>query len=129
MTVLFCALHFGYFRNFESAICSLAERGHRVRVLAEEPERFGGLELIGRLAATYANVSWAWAPHREGEAWVPVLRKLRYGLEYVRFLDALAGQPGTALAYHYPFYLKFLAEVAWVSSPKIFDFLAKVASH
>jgi hypothetical protein len=94
MTILFCALHFGYFRNFESAICLLAERGHRVRLVAEEPERFGGFELVERLAATYANVSWAWAPDREGETWVPISRKLRYALEYVRFLDAqYAGRP------------------------------------
>lgn len=87
MNVLFCALHFGYFRNFESAICALAERGHRVRLVAEEPERFGGRELVERLAARYDNVSWAWAPDRKGEAWVPVSRRLRHGLECVRFLD------------------------------------------
>lgn len=33
--------------------------------------------------------------------------------EYERFLDAFAAQPGTALAYHYPFYLDFLRDVAY----------------
>ncbi len=36
--------------------------------------------------------------------------------EYVRFLDAFGAQPGVALAYHYPFYLKFLADVAYPNS-------------
>lgn len=36
--------------------------------------------------------------------------------EYVRFLDGFAGQPGIALAYHYPFYLRFLADAAYPGS-------------
>ena len=36
--------------------------------------------------------------------------------EYGQFLDAFASQPGTALAYHYPFYLRFLAETAYPGS-------------
>jgi hypothetical protein len=36
--------------------------------------------------------------------------------EYVGFLDGLAAQPGSALAYHYPFYLRFLADVAYPGS-------------
>lgn len=36
--------------------------------------------------------------------------------EYVEFLDSFAASPGTALAYHYPFYLRFLAEVAYPGS-------------
>ena len=36
--------------------------------------------------------------------------------EYERFLDGFAGNPGTALAYHYPFYLNFLADRAFPGS-------------
>lgn len=36
--------------------------------------------------------------------------------EYVRFLDTFCEQPGAALAYHYPFYLKFLVDVAYPNS-------------
>ncbi|HZR26911.1 MAG TPA: GNAT family N-acetyltransferase [Vicinamibacterales bacterium] len=36
--------------------------------------------------------------------------------EYIRFLDRFAASPGTALAYHYPFYLRFLAEIAYPGS-------------
>lgn len=40
--------------------------------------------------------------------------------EYVRFLDAFARRPGTALAYHYPFYLRFLAGSAYPGSTRRF---------
>ena len=33
--------------------------------------------------------------------------------EYARFLDGFAAKPGTSLAYHYPFYLRFLAGLAY----------------
>ena len=36
--------------------------------------------------------------------------------EYVRFLDRFAGRPSVVLAYHYPFYLRFLATVAYPGS-------------
>lgn len=87
MKVLFTALHFGYFRNFESVIVALAERGHRVHLLAEEPERFGGQELVERLAGAHETVSWGWAPLRDEDPWLPSVRKLRHGLEHIRFLD------------------------------------------
>lgn len=39
--------------------------------------------------------------------------------EYERFLDAFAAKPGAALAYHYPFYLRFLAGIAYpLSEPR-----------
>ena len=36
--------------------------------------------------------------------------------EYERFLSAFSAAPGSALAYHYPFYLRFLAETAYPGS-------------
>lgn len=36
--------------------------------------------------------------------------------EYERFLDRFSAQPGAALAYHYPFYLRFLAGMAYPGS-------------
>lgn len=89
MKILFCALHFGYFRNFESAICALADRGHRVHLAAEEPERFGGHELVERIAEAYPAVTWGWMPDRRREPWAALAVKVRHALEYVRFLDPL----------------------------------------
>jgi GNAT acetyltransferase-like protein len=36
--------------------------------------------------------------------------------EYVEFLDGFRANPGAALAYHYPFYLRFLTDVAYPGS-------------
>lgn len=86
MKVLFSALHFASFRNFESVVRALAERGHRVHLLADEAETFGGQALVERLASEYEGVTWGFAPSPTGEPWFPVARKLRFALDYVRFL-------------------------------------------
>jgi hypothetical protein len=88
MKVLFSALHFAYLRNFESVVRALAARGHQVHLLADEAETFGGQALAERLAAAYPGVSWGWAPSRDAEPWFPAAQKLRYALDYVRFLDS-----------------------------------------
>ncbi len=62
MNVLFCALHFAYYRNFESVIRELAERGHRVHLAADEPEMMGGSQLVERLTAECPGVTFGFAP-------------------------------------------------------------------
>ncbi len=42
MNVLFIARHFTYFRNFDSVVAALAERGHRVHLAADREEAQGG---------------------------------------------------------------------------------------
>jgi len=85
--ILFTALHFANYRNFESVIRDLAARGHRVHLLADEEESFGGQALVERLAAEYPAITWGWTPSPRGEPWFPVAQKLRFALDYVRFLD------------------------------------------
>jgi hypothetical protein len=87
MKVLFCAQHFTYFRNYESVVRLLAERGHRVHLVAEESEELGGQGLVERLAAEHSHVTWGFAPNLEQESWANLAGKIRHGLEYVRFLD------------------------------------------
>jgi hypothetical protein len=84
--VLFSALHFANLRIFESVVRELAARGHQVRLLADEPETFGGQALVERLAAAHPTVSWGWAPSVKAEPWFPVAQKVRFGLDYVRFV-------------------------------------------
>jgi hypothetical protein len=87
MKVLFAALHLGYFRNFESVICQLAERGHSVHLTGDESEGFGGEALARRLASAYpTRVTWDQLPSLEGEPWFDAARRLRLGLDYVRVL-------------------------------------------
>ena len=87
MKVLFCAQHFTYFRNYESVVRLLAERGHQVHLVAEESEELGGQALVERLASEYPLVTWGFAPDLEQESWANLAGKIRHGLEYVRFLD------------------------------------------
>jgi len=87
MKVLFTALHFANYRNFESVVCDLAARGHHVHLLADEEESLGGRALVERLAAEYPTITWGWTPSPAEEPWFPVAQKLRFALDYVRYLD------------------------------------------
>jgi hypothetical protein len=87
MKVVFSALHFASFRNFESVVQALADRGHQVHLMADETERFGGQALVERLAARNPNVTWGWTPSPAGEPWFPFAQKVRLALDYVRYLD------------------------------------------
>jgi hypothetical protein len=86
--ILFLAAHHAYYRNFESAIAALAERGHRVHLAADDPESMGGQALVERLASTYRGVTHGFAPSLDDEAWFRLARKLRSASDYVRFHDA-----------------------------------------
>lgn len=85
--ILFAALHFTYFRNYESVLRELAERGHQVHVVADETEDMGGQQLVERLAAQYANLTWSFAPPLEAWTWTVLARRVRHSLEYIRFQD------------------------------------------
>ena len=87
MNVLFCALHFGYFRNFESVIVALAERGHRVHLAADEVDALGGQALVERLAAEHPEVTFGFAPPLDDQPWFRLARKLRMSADWVRFHD------------------------------------------
>jgi hypothetical protein len=84
--VLLSVLHFGFLRNFESLVTELADRGHAVLIAADEREELGGQALAERLA-THPQVRWTYTPSYENEPWFRVARKLRQGLDYIRFLD------------------------------------------
>ncbi len=87
MKILFLARHFSYLRLFESAIVELAERGHTLHLSADREESLGGAGLVERLAARYPNVTVGWTPGRQAGAWAELGRKLRLGIDYLRFLD------------------------------------------
>jgi hypothetical protein len=83
--VLFFAVNFAYYRNFESVIAALASRGHHVHLAADESESMGGQALVERLAASYPTVTFGFAPSLDGEAWFRLARKVRTASDYVRF--------------------------------------------
>jgi hypothetical protein len=87
MKIVFTALHFANYRNFESVIRALAARGHFVHLLADEPETFGGQALVERLASEHAAITFALTPSPAEEPWFRFAQKVRFALDYVRFLD------------------------------------------
>ena len=88
MTVLFVARHFTYFRNFESVVAAMAERGHRVHLAADREEALGGRELVDRLAARFpAQVTVGFTPIREWGRYRRLSGALRLGLDYLRYSD------------------------------------------
>jgi hypothetical protein len=87
MKVLFLARHFSYLRNFESAIRELAVRGHVIHLSADREETLGGRAMVERIAADHPNVTVGATPARDSGAWQEVARKVRLGLDYLRFLE------------------------------------------
>ena len=88
MTILFIARHFTYFRNFESVVVSLAERGHRVHLAADREEAQGGRDLVDGLAARFpTHVTVGFAPILHWGRYRRVAGALRLSLDYLRYWD------------------------------------------
>jgi hypothetical protein len=86
--ILFIARHYSYLRLFESAIVELARRGHEITLAADREETLGGRQMVARIAEAHPSVSLTDAPGRHAGAWSEVARRIRLGLDYLRFLDA-----------------------------------------
>ncbi len=94
MRVLFGALHFGNFRNYESVVVALAERGHDVVLTADDREVLDGRRLVERLTAQYPTISTRFTPPLDAWPWLSLATGVRRGLEYLRFSDpAYDAQP------------------------------------
>ena len=86
MRVLFAALHYGYFRNFESVVDELARRGHDVHLTAERQDSaLGGRDIVERLASRHDTVTFGMMPRRE-RAYFFLASKIRLSLDYLRYL-------------------------------------------
>jgi hypothetical protein len=90
--ILFFGRHFTYFRNFESVLRGLAERGHHIHLAADRDDSIGGLQLVQTLAAAYPNLTYGDAPPRaaDDDAWVA--SHLRLGLDYLRYQHRIFDQ-------------------------------------
>jgi hypothetical protein len=94
LKILFIARHFSYLRLFESAIVGLADRGHQITLAADGEESMGGRQMVERIAAACPNVRVTEAPGRHAGAWAELAKRLRLGLDYLRFLEPrYAGTP------------------------------------
>lgn len=87
MKVLFFVRHYSYLRLFEAPIEELARRGHQVHIAADREELMGGRGLIERLAKERPGVTFGPVPGRAPGLWTEFTRKLRMGIDYLRYLD------------------------------------------
>lgn len=87
MKVLFFARHYSYLRLFEAAIGELARRGHHLHLSADREEAMGGRRMVERLAEEYPNITLGTTPGRAPGAWSEFARRLRLGIDYLRYLD------------------------------------------
>jgi hypothetical protein len=87
--LLFVARHFTYFRNFDSVVRMLADRGHQVRLMAEREEAMGGRELVDRLAAASPRVTVGFVPPRADDRWFSIATVIRRSLDYLVYSSPL----------------------------------------
>jgi hypothetical protein len=85
--IVFIARHYSYLRLFESAIVGLAERGHDIVLAADREEAMGGRQMVERIAVRYPGVRLCDAPSRHAGAWLELAKRIRLGLDYLRFFE------------------------------------------
>jgi hypothetical protein len=85
--ILFIARHYTYFRNYDEAIRTLAARGHRIHLAVEVEDKLGGDAAITALVAESTMMTAGMVPPRRPDTWSGVARRLRLGLDYLRYLD------------------------------------------
>jgi hypothetical protein len=85
MRVLFMLAHAGLFRNFDSTLRLLVERGHDVHV-SFDSDRYPS-DAFNTLAARHENLTTGRSPEIRSDRWAALGRHVRAGSDYVRFLD------------------------------------------
>jgi len=86
LRILFAALHYGYFRNLESVVDELAQRGHDVHLTAERQDSaLGGRDIVERLVLRHDTVTFGMMPRRERANFF-LASKIRLSLDYLRYL-------------------------------------------
>ena len=90
LRILFFMSNFIYTRNFDSTLRLLLERGHDVHVAFEKVKKKdlrGETKQIDQLCREFPNLSYGFAPRRDLWAWSILARKLRLGIDYLRYLE------------------------------------------
>ena len=87
MKLLFIARHFTYFRNYDSVLRMLAERGHAIHLAVEKEEQLGGRAAFEALTRECPGITVGMVPERRADAWSGVARRLRLGMDYLRYAE------------------------------------------
>lgn len=91
LNILFVMLHPGYIRNYESAICALAERGHRIHIEINQPKKQTEDQQGEDLVAKYpgkVSLSKEIFPKR-ALFWCYLAKAIYGGLDYLRYLHPI----------------------------------------
>lgn len=91
LKILFVMLHPGYIRNYESVICALAEKGHRIHIEVNQPQKQAedrqGDELVAKYPGT-VSLSKKLFPKR-ALFWHYMAMTIYGGLDYLRYLHPI----------------------------------------
>jgi hypothetical protein len=89
--VLFSVRNFWFLKYYNSVLRSLAERGHRIHIVADRqdmdtryPEWMAAVE---SMSAEYAGITFGWMPPRPKDGWHELRIWLLRLLDYTRFLE------------------------------------------
>jgi hypothetical protein len=95
MRVLLVTRHFAALRNYESVIRGLAQRGHDVELAALQDDAVGGAAMVAGWQAALSGLRVTMAPGRPVTAADAFTQKIRFALDWVRYLAPVYGDaPG-----------------------------------
>jgi hypothetical protein len=87
VNILFCVTNFGFLRNFQSTIASLAERGHRLHLVADRGDRTGGMTMVADLVARFPTITYEISTPARRDPWHAFTGAVRLTLDYWRYLE------------------------------------------
>jgi hypothetical protein len=87
MKIVFCVTNFGFLRNFQSTLSLLAQRGHRLHLVADRSDTTGGLRMVEELTSTYPEITVEVSPSLRSWPWQAFASAVRLTLDYWRYLD------------------------------------------
>ena len=85
MKILFFMRSTVYVRNFESTLRLLADRGHRVHVVAETHQYLDPSDVMGRLCRAHPEITHSYPPTAAAKNWVELGVEVRKGIDYLRY--------------------------------------------
>jgi hypothetical protein len=88
MKILFSVSSFGFLRNFQSTIRLLADRGHRIHLIAERTDAIDGQKMVDSLRADHPSIEYEFVPSSRHRLWYALGTGVRAALDYWRYLDA-----------------------------------------
>ena len=88
MKILFSTSSYGFLRNFQSSIRSLAEHGHHIHLLAERSDTVDGQKMADALVAEHPDrITASFLRSSRHRLWYTLGTGLRASLDYWRYLD------------------------------------------